>query len=315
MISNAERTDWKDRAGRLARSVAKAPVVAGFPLLQVVRMPELTFNRLEGAVTAYLWHSLSCAFPGRAFTLGKALIAEYVAELLALPNRTPNGVILPRRNTFYSFNMIHQALADAVEAAGFLSSFSYLQIPCNVRLVEGTPDPQAEGRSYASTKIHTDVWNGEPISSILFNIPVLGDPEGVDLRFYEPKQFSKNLQAPLSDYALGTDVAASAEEYPGIFRMGNIYVSDALSLHRTVKRRATLRVSLDFRAIARELLPDESADHSASRATYVEPAVWRACGSTIVLGSGEPIDAFQRRQAGETVLCEGLSIFNIDDAN
>ena len=221
--------------------------------------------------------------------------------------------MLPRRQTFLSFNMIHQVLAEIVEAAGMMAAFTHLQLPCNVRLVEGTPDPQADTRSYSSTKIHTDVWNGEPVSSILFNIPVLGDTDAVDLRFYEPHAFPKNLRVSLSDYTLGTDVAANVDEYPTAFEMRNMYISDALSLHKTLKRRSRLRLSLDFRAIARELLSDETADCSTSHAIYVTPEQWRACGSTIILGSGESVDAFQRRQAGQTVAHESLSLIDIDD--
>jgi hypothetical protein len=311
--TGSKHTAWGARRERLARIVSKTSVAAGFPLLQVVRIRDAQFSRLEGAAFAYLWHSLSAAFPDRSFVLDRTLLVEHGASLLTLPNRTPNGVILPRQETFLSFNLIHQILAKIVEDAGMMTAFSHLQIPCNVRLVEGTPDHDADARSYSSTKIHTDVWNGEPISSILFNIPVLGDPEAVDLRFYEPREFPSELRVPLSDYTFGEPVASSVEEYPVPFQMSYLYISDALSLHRTVKRRSALRLSLDFRAIACELVSGESADCSASKATYIVPEAWRACGLTTILGSGEPLDAFQRRQAGESVMREALSIRNVDD--
>jgi hypothetical protein len=306
-------TDCHARGERLARIVGEAKLAASFPLLQVVRMSDAQFARLEAAALAYLWHSLSAAFPERSFGLDRRLLVEYRDALLDLPNRTPNGVILPRRETFLSFNMIHQVLANVIQGAGMLSAFSHLQIPCNVRLVEGTPDRDTDSRSYSSTKIHTDVWNGEPISSILFNIPVLGDPAAVDLRFYEPRNFPSELRVALSDYKLGEPVASSVEEYPVAFQMKHLYISDALSLHQTVKRRPALRLSLDFRAIAREMLPGESADCSASRATYITPDAWSACGLTTILGSGEPLDGFHRRRAGEAVIREALSIRDVDD--
>ena len=306
-------TDCQARGERLARIAGETKLAASFPLLQVVRMGDAQFARLEAATLAYLWHSLSAVFPERSFVLDRTLLVGHRDALLNLPNRTPNGVILPRRETFLSFNMIHQVLANVIEDAGMLTAFSHLQIPCNVRLVEGTPDRDTDARSYSSTKIHTDVWNGEPISSILFNIPVLGDPEAVDLRFYEPRNFPSKLRVALSDYKLGEAVSSSVVEYPVAFQMGHLFISDALSLHQTVKRRPALRLSLDFRAIARELLSGESADCSTSRAAYITPEVWRACGLTTILGSGEPLDGFQRRRAGEAVIREVLSIRNVDD--
>ena len=303
---------WRDRARRLGAIVADARLSADHPLVKVAPLSAPVFARLEGAVIAYLWHSLSQAYPDRAFALSGALMREEDAAILALPNRTPNGVLLPRRETFLAFNLIHQALADALHELGVLPRFAAVQLPCNVRIVSGAPDRETEQRPYASSKIHTDVWNGEPVSSILFNIPVLGDPHAVDLRFFEPRHFPEHLRGPLSDYALGNPVAESGLEYPVAFEMGHVCISDALSLHQTVKRRSALRLSLDFRAIARDLLPGETHECTASRAVYVTPEVWRAAGSTTILGSGEPLDAFQRRQRGEAISPRALSIANVD---
>lgn len=276
-------------------------------------MSETAFARLEGAVVVYLWHSLSCGFPDRVFALDRFALANYASEIQALPNRTPNGVLLPRRDTYLSFNLIHQALAAAFDDLGLLQRFSALQLPCNVRIVSGAPDRSAEQRPYSSTKIHTDVWNGEPISSILFNIPVLGDLRAVDLQFYEPREFPENLRGPLSDYKLGDNVTASGRAYPISLDFRQIYVSDSLSLHRTIKRRPALRLSLDMRGIARELLPGEGADWRSSKAVYVPPNEWRVAGTTTVLGSGQPLDAFQRRQNGEVVTPDALSIVILDN--
>lgn len=306
--------DWGPRGARLARIAASAPLAADRPLLKVIRMSEAAAARLQGAVVTYLWHSLTRAYPAKVFALGPDLVVAHAAEIEALPNRTPNGVVLPRRDTFSSFNLVHQALAAAVEEAGLLAGFALLQMPCNVRVVSGAPDPASEGRSYSSAKMHTDVWNGEPISSILFNIPVLGDPKGVDLRFFEPRLFPESLRGRLADYTLGADVAASVEEYPVPFELGCIYASDSLSLHQTLKRRPVLRVSLDFRAIARELLPGETSGTGESRAVYVPPELWRAGGTDTILVSGEPLDGFQRRRAGEEVRRTVPALFDLDDA-
>jgi hypothetical protein len=305
--------EWNARAARLARIVSHGEIGADCPLVKAVRLPPAAFARLQGAVGAYLWHSLCCGFSGQVFALDQNLIIDHAEAVLGLPNRTPNGVLLPRRETFHSFNLIHQALAAALDALGLIDCFSLIQIPCNVRIVGGANDPGVDQRRYSSAKIHTDVWNGEPMSSILFNIPVLGDTQAVDLVFYEPKVFNPSLRVPLGDYALGDAVTAEARRYPMSFDLGLVYVSDALSLHQTIKRRPNLRVSLDFRGIARELLPGESAAHPHSRAVYVAPELWRASGSTIVLGSGEPLDGFQRRQAGEKVGRAPPTIFDIDD--
>jgi hypothetical protein len=306
--------DWSIRAQRLGRIVAGAEVAADQPLVKAMRISPPGFARLQGAALSYVWHTLTQAYPDRTFTLGPGVMTDYASEIASLPNRTPNGVVLPRRETFQSFNLIHQVLAGTFDELGLLSCLSRIQIPVNVRIVSGAPNPHADNRKYSSAKIHTDVWNGEPISSLLFNIPVLGDPRAVDLCFFEPRDFPEKLRVPLSDYLLGEDVVAGAREYPISFDLGNIYISDSLSLHQTKRVRPSLRLSLDLRAIAAELLPGESDAFSASHAVYVEPKVWRAGGSTLVLGSGEPLDAFARRQKGDVVKRDPLSIMSIDDS-
>jgi hypothetical protein len=313
-IIDTTSADWSIRAQRLGRIVAGAEVAADQPLVKAIRMSAPVFARLQGAALSYVWHTLTQAYPDRAFTLAPGVMTDYASEIVSLPNRTPNGVVLPRRETFQSFNLIHQVLAGTLDKLGLLSCFSRIQIPLNVRIVDGAPNPGADSRKYSSAKMHTDVWNGEPISSLLFNIPVLGDPRAVDLRFFEPRDFPEELRVPLGDYLLGQDVVASTREYPISFDLGNIYISDSLSLHQTKRVRPSLRLSIDLRAIAAELLPGETDVFSASHAVYVEPEVWRASGSTLVLGSGEPLDAFARRQNGEVVRRDPLSIVSVDDS-
>jgi len=301
-----------ERAQRLGAILAGAPLAADFPLVKAVRTSAPALARLQGAVVTYLWHTLSQAYPTRNFALSLDILERHAGEIQALPNRTPNGVLLPRQETYLSFNLVHQALAALIEEVGVLPRLHAVQSPCNVRVVSGDPDPGAEARPYSSSKIHTDLWNGEPLASILFNIPVLGDVEAVDLRFFEPGAFPPELRVPLPDYALGAGVISGCREYPLRFEIGCICVSDSLSLHQTVKRRSALRLSIDFRAIARDLLPSKSYDFSASKARYLDPVRWRAGGSTVVLGSALPLDAFQREQRGEAPAPAALSIALID---
>lgn len=314
LMQDAVSNALTGRAERLSRIVTHADVTADFPLLKVIPIPERELHRLRSAVAIYLWQSLSYAFPEKVFSLGETLTTLHGDAILALPNRTPNGLVLPRRETWQSFNLVHQALAASVERVGLSDCFSAFQIPCNVRVIGGASNEKADQRSYSSAKRHTDVWNGEPLSSILFNIPVLGDTEAADLRFFEPEAFPQEFQTLLDDYSLGSEIARSARVYPTKFQLGSIYLSDSLSLHQTIKRGPALRVSLDFRTIAAELLPGESDDPGLSRAIYVSSDVWKTGGATTVLVSGEPLDAFHRRQAGEQVARDKIATFDIDIA-
>jgi hypothetical protein len=302
----------KKRAQRLGRIVRGTRLRDDTRLVKVVELPPATLTRLQGAAATYVWHSLSQAYPTRDFVLSHDVLEAYADDVVALPNRTPNGVLLPRRETFLAFNLVQQALVSALIDLGIAPRFSACQMPCNVRIASGVRDAAAEQRPYASSKVHSDLWYGEPLAAILMNVPLLGDPASVGMDFFEVESFPPSLMRILCDYEEGRALAEGARRLPIEFAHGGLYVSDALALHQTIKRDQGIRLSLDFRCIARELLPGED-DGKPLHKRYVDPAIWQRSGSTLVLGDGYPLDAFQRRSRGEAASPAALDIVAIDD--
>lgn len=290
-----------DRGERLTRIVGTLPLSEQSPLVKAVPLPAHCLNRLQTAASIYVWHSLSQAHPQRCFVMANDVLERYSEDVLALPNRTPNGLLLPRKETFVSFNLVQQALAMAIVELTLDRPFESFQSPCNVRIVSGKPDSELDSRPYASSKIHTDVWYGEPLRSILFNLPLLGNPAAVAMEFFEPTAFPAEFQHPLGDYEDGRAVSETAERLPMRFDLGVLYVSDSLSLHQTVRRENGIRLSLDWRAIPRERLVSEANDEIRSRATYVPTDRFLAGGSTLIFADGDPLDAFLRRSRGDDV--------------
>jgi hypothetical protein len=301
-----------DRSRRLARIVRGTQLRDDTRLVKVVQLSPGRLSRLQGAAAAYVWHSLSQAYPTREFVLSPDVLEAYADDVVALPNRTPNGVLLPRRETFLAFNLVQQAMVATLVDLGIAPRFSACQMPCNVRIASGIRDVVADQRPYASAKVHADLWYGEPLAAILMNVPLLGDPASVGLDFFEVDAFPTSLMRILGDYEEGRALAEGARRLPIEFAQGGLYVSDALALHQTTKRGPGIRLSLDFRCIARDLLPEED-DGKPLHKRYVDPATWKRSGSTLVLGDGDPIDAFQRRARGEAAPRAALDIVSIDD--
>jgi hypothetical protein len=290
-----------DRGDRLNRIAGDLHLADQSRLVKAVPLPQHCFERLRTAVSVYVWHSLSQAHPDRSFTLSPTVLEDYSADVTALPNRTPNGLLLPRRETFLSFNIVQQALASAIAAMKLDLAFELYQSPCNIRIVSGNADAKGDSRPYASSKVHTDVWYGEPLRSILFNLPLLGNSSAVAMEFFEPDAFPVELQKRLSDYTDGQPVSANAERLPMRFDLGVLYVSDSLSLHQTVRRDAGIRLSLDWRAIPRERVENEAGEVIDPRGLYVPTERFLEGGSTLVFADGDPLDAFLRRSRGEAV--------------
>jgi hypothetical protein len=302
------------RGERLSRIAGSAPHAHNARLVKGLRLSDAMFDRLQTAATIYVWHSLSQGNPGRSFVLSASVLEDYSTDVLALPNRTPNGLLLPRRETFLSFNLVQQALTGSLVELGIDAPFESFQSPCNVRIVAGAANAEADSRPYAASKIHTDVWYGEPLRSILFNLPLLGDPAAVAMDFLEPDEFPVALQRVLPDYNDGREISERAARLPMSFELGVLYMSDSLSLHQTMRRGPGIRLSLDWRAIPRERLAGEADEQIRSRASYVPTDTWRRGGSTLVFTDGDPIDGFQRRARGETVTPAHIDVVPIGAA-
>lgn len=295
------RENLDERARRLTAIVGDLPLTEQSRLVKAVALPPNLVNRLQTAAAIYVWHSLSQAHPDRRYLLSPRVLEDYLGDFLELPNRTPNGLLLPRCETFLSFNLVQQALVFAIRELGLEQAFDAVQSPCNIRVVSGDVDAKADSRPYASSTIHTDVWYGEPLRSILFNLPLLGDTSAAAIEFFELEDFPSEFATALNSFEKGREISSRAARLPMGFDLGVLYVSDSLSLHQTVRRAPGLRLSLDWRALPRERLPSEVSDKILSRATYVTTDRFLEAGSTLVFADGDPIDAFLRRSRGENV--------------
>jgi hypothetical protein len=302
------------RAGRLKRLFG--PQIELFhdaSLVKVMRLKDTDLCRLKGAAAVYLWHSLNAAFPDQSFDLGPDGLTRYQFFVERLPNRTPNGVLLPKSETFLSYNVLQSELVGVLSNLGILGGFSHFQVPCNVRIVVGKDNLGANQRAYSSSKIHTDLWNGEPHHSILFNVPLLGDPKSVSMAFFEPSSFPAEIACRLNDYNLGQTVVDSSHQCNCGFELGHVYVSDSFSLHQTVRAGDGIRLSLDFRALTREVLAGESANIDDSNAEYVAANKWLQAGKQLILTASDPLDSFHRRRRGEKVALRPVSMLAIKE--
>lgn len=307
-----------ERAARLSRLTAHAAhdgraIAHDFPLLKVLRLPPAALALLQDAARQYLWENLVAWHGHGAVSYGPTILEDHAEQILALPNRTPNGLIQPKRPAMASFNMLHRVLAAALRQIGLTPQFSAIQLPVNVRVVGGAAQPGADKRPYSSAKIHTDAWNSEPLSALLFNIPLLGDPAQVGIRYYAFRDPQLHMFGPLDDYSDMPLVENDLIPYEAPFELGMLYLSDQTSLHQTVRKdESAIRLSLDFRGVVRELITHESYDVSQSGAHYSAVDVWDQVGCETALTSDQPIDAFQRRQRGEALQEPAAASLNVD---
>lgn len=223
----------------------------------------------------------------------EALIASYAASKASLANRTPNGVLMPKREHTVEFNRLHKAVAVALGEVLPDSVVDGVQTLMMFRVAEGTSDVKRDDRPYATNKIHSDVWAGDPVDSVTVILPVLGQPEKVSIDFLEmPRSAEYEWMRPLEDYSEAC-VIEPLQQYEGFdFRIGSMYLFDSRLLHQTVRRSPGFRISLDFRF--RRRLSD--VDHkaladlpvpAANRNPYLPYKTWKTIGTDALLVTRE----------------------------
>lgn len=284
--------DWgryPDRAKRLHSFISdKRQVLNRFPLLVEMKVPEILFHNLQIAVSAYLFDTLTEAYPNEKFEMDEAILSRCSEKIEKLSNLTPNGLFLPKRENVLSFNLVHKAMARIIRHFALERKANTFHLPVNIRIVNGEPREWVDTRPRASTKLHSDIWAGESTNAIMAFIPVAGDMVNNGIENMEPPiEFSHSFLRPLSDYNLGAELEQDCIPYDCPMKKGNLYLTDPFLLHRTRKRAKGLRLSIDFRMRAIESVPTDGDELHYRDKDYYHFEEWMKVGTEKFLCSNE----------------------------
>jgi hypothetical protein len=98
----------EERARRLERVVAGTSVIHARPMLSALSIANAQRQRVRSALNVFLWQCLAQAQPQKAIALSDDMLRDYGGDIAALPNVTPNGPILPKRENLLGFNMLQR---------------------------------------------------------------------------------------------------------------------------------------------------------------------------------------------------------------
>ena len=183
-----EHGNFVERAKRLRRIVDGLEITAAFPLLYEVKLDSSIFNILEAAAKQYIFASLNVGREQKIFDMKIDPVKKFPQECVNLPNRTPNGLLMPKRENSFEFNIVCRAIAEMLSTLGMERRVESVMTPMMLRLINGKDDKEAGKRPYASTKIHTDIWSGGPAKLISCFIPVMGDIQKTTMSLWEPSE-------------------------------------------------------------------------------------------------------------------------------
>jgi len=223
-------------------AVARRP----HPLLLVHRIDDELNRRLRNAAALYIAQCL----PGRR-TFGPddedALLTALVDEADAIPNLTPNGMLVPKRHTVLEYNLLVRAIADVVSALGIADRIQSWHVPANLRVK--FPEASAENlrRHHPTEHTHSDSWAGESSESVTLHLPIFGDVPRNHVRFFQPPaDFAEDWLRPLPTYAAGADIAARYTALDFVPEKGEAILADFAMLHASSRLPdAGPRVSVD----------------------------------------------------------------------
>lgn len=280
-----------ERAGRLHASCRHREDDSGFPLLAKIDLLPQEFDSIRNNVITYLYDSVSQVIPG-TYKLSSDFLKDHEQQIAQLPNITPNGLLLPKKHSWLSFNMLYRAVADVVKSLK-IDFMSGIHHPINVRIVNGTPNQAVDGRPRASVKTHSDIWAGELPGHAMLYFPILGDMtnNGVDL--FEPGQdFFPDFVRPLDDFDEGAGLLRNAARYDIVMEPGSVYVLDAFLLHRTMKRTPGLRLVINFAYTFTEPVQSDLPINTERAVEYINPDVWYGYGIDRLLFTNNPARPF-----------------------
>lgn len=285
--------DYKDRKDRLSRISNGRELKVDFPLLKAFPIPPHHFDRLINSVTHFLFDSIVANNPDFKGKISSEFFEKHTGDVEALPNITPSGVILPKRQNYISYNLVHMAVASIFQGLKIGEFVDKIHVPVNIRFVQGTESDDLKNRPRYTGKIHSDIWAGEPAHAIMIFIPLLGDLTQTGVEFFEPREFSSDYMRPLNDFNEGAHLADDAEEYPFKFTPESLVITDSVLLHRTMRTGGRPRLSIDFRFLSRDILASDYYLDTPRMANYISPDKWASIGTDQVVVSRNDLDFFK----------------------
>ncbi len=253
------------------------------PLFHEAIIPVVLYIRLQEDCVNYILASLRAAKPNKHYFHHVDILESYEKDILALPNMTPNGLVLPKKDNFLAYNQLNKTVCEIFKTFNIDEYVQTIHTPINIRVVSGKPS-NTDLRPRASSKLHSDIWAGEFTNTIMLFLTALGDIVNNGIEFYEPSQrFHTEFCKPLNDYLEGASLEFESKRYDCGLRDGFAYFTDPFLLHRTVKKSPKLRLSIDFRFIPNIKCITDSEVKTERHKNYISLDKWYEIGSDTLL--------------------------------
>lgn len=206
---------------------------------------QLYYSLVE-SVKEYLLATLALAYD-REFIWSDSFLEDHNNLILELPNKTPNGIIKPKKEISSYFTKIQNSLNDILNDLNLYPHINQSAIP-NLRYKSLVESNDTKLRPYYTSKYHSDAWVGH-IGDNQILVGVLGDVNNNTVEFNEPINVHDNYLHKAESFDEG-NTRYDSFKYVGTLNKQTLAVMDHACLHRTlINKGAKPRLSIDMATI------------------------------------------------------------------
>jgi hypothetical protein len=261
---------------------------------------ENDYNELIEVTKNFLLKTMSLVY-NKEFVWTDTFLEDYDDLITNLPNKTPNGIINPKKETTNEFEKIQIVTNNILNNLGVYKNIKKLAIP-NLRYKSASEPETAKSRPYYTSKHHSDAWPGH-VGDSVFLIGVLGDIDNNTVEFNEPINVHDNYLDKADSFDEG-NTRYERFEYLGTLSKGKLGVMDHACLHRTlVKKDSKPRLSMDIAVMI-------DSEYSHANGEGFDPNAYNYYEPTIIQLIGKDHTYKVKESINDSIYTTTLSIEN-----
>lgn len=254
---------------------------------------------LRNAAKFFIYDCLTEFHAGEGFDINlpiEEFVAKYDEQIISLPNITPNGLILPKKEVLLSYNFLLKTVGHLVKHLGIDTTCESIACPVNLRLNFGSRMKEAsKKRPKSSTIWHTDIWAGQNARDVMLHTPIFGNFVENGILFANPPEgfypeFIKTLPS-FNDGSAITEKIGDAAYNPEM-KIGYSYLVDSFLLHKTLSRDDSLRGIISFPLQPRASVSSDIYRNEARDAEYFEVKEWLKYGVEKLVVTDKKLEPF-----------------------
>lgn len=287
---------YAERHNRL-ESLCKVQSDDHVEMLLQFKIPDEIINSIKHSTYMFLYECLSeyHGYKYKYLDSIESFCSLYAEDIKSLPNITPNGLVMSKKETACSYNSVLKSTYKLINYLGLDDTCEKIHFPVNIRVRWGNPKNEQLSRPYASTKWHSDIWAGESAENVMLHTPIFGDfiSNGIGVA-KNPDEFYPDFVKALDDYDEGKILLKDLYEYDMNMNIGNSYLLDSFLLHKTrYGGDNSLRCILSFPVVPKQKLDSDIYHNNLRDENYLDPNMWEKIGQETFVVTDKKLELYK----------------------